>query len=120
VAQLLLLLMPVLSLTRTFLPLLHSHHAPRTALELGAQIKLVASCGTVAAFLDAFTVVLDLLVLWRMDCSPDDFLCMSVAKFALVFALSCAHHGAVSWCVAHRAHSIMPLLNPVTSGVIAL
>ena len=31
-------------------------------------MKLVSSCGTVACFLDAFTVGLDLLLMWRMQC----------------------------------------------------
>jgi hypothetical protein len=83
-------------------------------------MKLVSSCGTVACFLDAFTVGLDLLLMWRMQCDPDDSICMAVTRYALVSALSCLHHGTISWVVCNRAHSLMPLLNPVTSGAVQL
>lgn len=83
-------------------------------------MKLVASCGTVACFLDVITVLLDLLLLWKMGCDPDDDICAAIAKFALVFALSCANHAFISWVASTRAQSLMPLLNPVTSGAVQL
>ena len=91
-----------------------------TAMELGAQIKLVATCGTVAAFLDGFTILLDAMLLWKMACDPTDTVCMAVSKYAFVFALGCGHHGIISYMVAQRANSIMPLLNPVSSGAVQL
>jgi hypothetical protein len=89
-------------------------------MELGAQIKLAATCGTVACFLDLFTVCIDLVLLWKMGCDPADDTCMAVAKYAFVFAITCLHHGAISWMVATRARTIMPLLNPVSSGAVQL
>lgn len=90
------------------------------ALELGAQIKLVATCGTVACFLDALTIILDLLLMWKMDCDPADTICLAISKYAFLFALACVHHGSVSHMVASRANSIMPMLNPVSSGAVQL
>jgi hypothetical protein len=93
---------------------------PPAALELGAQIKLVATCGSVACALDAFTIGLDMLLLWKMACDPTNDVCIAVSKYAFVFALSCVHHGAISYLVASRASNIMPLLNPVSSGAVRL
>jgi hypothetical protein len=74
----------------------------------------------VACFLDSFTICLDLLMLWKMACDPLDDVCVAVTKYAFVFALSCVHHGAISYMVASRASNIMPLLNPVSSGAVQL
>jgi hypothetical protein len=90
------------------------------ALELGAQIKLVATCGTVAFFLDAVTIVLDVLVLLKMSCDPTDDVCTALTNYALGFALFCVQHGVISYMVSQRASKIMPLLNPVTSGLVQL
>lgn len=89
-------------------------------MELGAQLKLVATCGIVACFLDGFTIVLDMLLLWNMACDPADDICMSVSKYAFVFAINLVHHGSLSYLVSTRANSIMPLLNPVSSGAVRL
>lgn len=94
--------------------------AAPAALELGAQIKLVATCGTLACFLDGFTIVLDLLLLLKLTCDPYDVACMSLSKYSFVFALCCVHHATISYMVAKRAGSIMPLLNPVSSGAVQL
>lgn len=92
-------------------------------------MKLVASCGAAAAFLDAFTTLLDVALLWRLRCDPsaedgDELLdgdaCVAIARFALLFALATAHHGAVSWACAARARALLPILNPVSSGAVQL
>lgn len=90
------------------------------ALELGAQIKLVATSGTIACFLDVFSICLNLLLLWKMTCDPYDDVCMSISKYAFVFTLCCAYHASISYMVSKRAASIMPLLNPVSSGAVQL
>jgi hypothetical protein len=90
-------------------------------------MKLVASCGTAAAALDLFTLVLDLLLLWGLRCDvagEDDpvegDMCVAVAQYALLFAIAMAHHAAVSWMCAVRARNLLPLLNPVSSGAVQL
>ncbi|WIA34399.1 hypothetical protein OEZ86_012735 [Tetradesmus obliquus] len=88
-------------------------------LELGSQVKLAASCGAAAFFLDCLTAFVDLLLVWTVDCEGDEA-CTSVMNYAVVFGLSLTWHAYLSIVISQRARSLLPMLNPVSSGVIQL
>lgn len=73
-----------------------------------------------AAFcLDMLTAFLDLVIGWGIDCRGDD-ICLSVLNYILVFGLYLSWHAYLSLSVNTRAKSMLPLLNPVSSGVVHL
>ncbi|KAF6254057.1 hypothetical protein COO60DRAFT_358029 [Scenedesmus sp. NREL 46B-D3] len=88
-------------------------------LELGSQIKLAATCGAAAFFLDCLSAFVDLLLVWSVDCEGDDA-CASVMNYAVVFGLSLTWHAYLSVVISQRARSLLPLLNPVSSGIVQL
>jgi len=59
-------------------------------------------------------------MLLNVGCEPTDDICISVSKYAFLFSISCVYHAVVSYMAANRASSIMPLLNPVSSGAVRL
>jgi hypothetical protein len=52
-------------------------------LELASQVKLAATCGAAAFFLDCLTAFVDLLLVWSVDCEGDD-VCTSIMNYAVV------------------------------------
>lgn len=91
-----------------------------TVLELGARIKLATVCGTVACYLDGFSLILGLLVMGWRPCDAAADICKALTGCALVFALSCVQHGILAFWVADSAARIMPLLNPKQPGDVQL
>jgi hypothetical protein len=55
-------------------------------LELSSQVKLTATCGAAAFFLDCLTAFVDLLLVWSVDCEGDEA-CTSIMNYAVVSAM---------------------------------
>jgi hypothetical protein len=93
-----------------------------TGLELALQIKVAASSGAAACFLDALTAFLTLLIIWSISCDAevDGGICNSLMNWAAVFGVYLTWHAYISMTVAARARALLPMLNPVSSGVVQL
>ncbi len=90
-----------------------------TGVGLHVHARLASALSVTAAALDGLTVLLNLLIIWGVDCQQDET-CRSVMTYVFIFSAYVALHCYLSHSIYKRARSVQAMLNPVSSGLVKL
>lgn len=86
--------------------------------DMASQVRTTVVMGSFASILDACNAMLGFMIITTVDCG--DRQCRAVVVYMVFFSLCLGVHAWVSYQLMRQAREVTRLLNPVSSGLVAV
>jgi Kef-type K+ transport system membrane component KefB len=86
--------------------------------DLATQVKMTVVMGSIAAIMDAWNMMLAFLIISTVTCGEGD--CRALVSYIIFFSVFLGCHGWVSYYMVKQARTIVRVMNPISSGLVAM